>query len=93
MDLFTLGWALLLGGLGGSAIILLKIYNENEWIKSKPKMMASIALGVISSFLMWIMGDGAAVFGLIAYFLAGATGPAFMTELLEKFSRKKKEKK
>jgi len=86
-------WALLLGTIGGGTTVLLKIYNENEWIKSKPKMIASIALGTISAFIMWIMGDGAALFGLIAYFLAGATGPAFLSEILEKFSRKKKEKK
>ncbi|MHC1591763.1 MAG: hypothetical protein ACXQS8_06740 [Candidatus Helarchaeales archaeon] len=92
MELAMLLWALLLGGLGGLTTVLLKIYNENKWVKTTPKMVSGIALGIISAFLMWLIGDGAYIFGLIAYFLAGATGPSFILELLEKYSKKKDKK-
>jgi len=89
-DMLLLPWAIVLGLLGAGTVVLLKMWNQDEWIKPKPRMIAGLVLGPIASFLMWMMGDGVNFVGLLAYFATGASAPTFLVEILEKYSKSKK---
>jgi len=92
-----LPWAIILGLLGSTSIQLLKMWKTNKWADLKSaKTVASLALGPIAAGEMWMMGDGAQIIGILAYFLAGATGETFLVGVLDKYTDykiKKKEEK
>lgn len=92
LNIMLLPWAIILGLLGAGGVVLLKMWNEDEWAKPRPRMIAGLILGPLAALLMWLVGDGYQFVGLIAYFLAGVSGPSLITELMAKYTKNKEKK-